>query len=397
MANGLEMLYNAIGGAGSSLSGHLRETELNRIAAEAAARDQAERDAFALEAQKALDDQNLQAAEYARKAQELGIDVPAPGSIDAQIFQATGGLGMRPLSVPAVGGGTQLPVSSPNTEWAPSAAEAAITADSLRAGKDLLSGRPALNPDIYRKRLELIEGLKLRAASRPSTKGMVDALNDQSRNFSDFMTREGTIRDEGRKLQGTLSGRFFENRAQSARDRQSDAFREQNANQRAREQNALQERIAKDKNDLEAKKEARMEDKELRLQQAQLIAAGKLGEAQKAKMLADVKALQSGDLSKEAFLLAYPNAKVEKTFFGGTNVVGLDLQEAQQSVNRALVLLPQYQDELARRVGPPTPGAQNPAIQPIRSSGLGGNMYPAVTPAGGALPNLNNPSKPRVF
>ena len=324
------MLYNAIGGAGSTLSGHLRETELNRIAAEAAARDQAERDAFALEAQKVLSDHNLQAAEYARKAQELGIDVPAPGSIDAQIFQATGGLGMRPLSVPAVGGGTQLPVSSPKTEWAPSAAEAAITADALRAGKELLSGRPVLNPDTYRKRLELIEGLKLRAASRPSTQGMVSALNDQSKNFSDFMTREGAIRDEGRKLQATLAGRFFENRAQSARDRQSDVYREQNANQHAREQNAMQERIAKEREESKKKDQARLEAKELRLQAEAYSKAGQREFAQKLGILAKMKDVEAGDLSVENFKAAFPDAKTEEKMFGGLKLTGYDFSKMIQ-------------------------------------------------------------------
>lgn len=324
------MLYNAIGGAGRTLSGHLRETELSRIADEAAARDQEERDAFALEAQKVLNDQNLQAAEYARKAQELGIDVPAPGSIDAQIFQATGGLGMRPLSVPAVGGGTQLPVSSPKTEWAPSAAEAAITADSLRAGKELLSGRPALNPDTYRKRLELIEGLKLRAASRPSTQGMVSALNDQAKNFSDFMTREGTIRDEGRKLQATLAGRFFENRSQSARDRQSDVYREKNANQRAREQNAMQERIAKEREESKKKDQARLEAKELRLQAEAYSKAGQREFAQKLEILAKMKDVEAEDLTVEAFKAAFPDAKTEEKMFGGSELTGYDFSKMIQ-------------------------------------------------------------------
>lgn len=374
MATGLEMLYNAIVSGGSTLSGHLRETELARLQAEASARAQAERDALLEESNRLMADIDKQYAERTAQAQELGVEVPKPGSIDDQIFRATGGFarspGLSPGMPMAPGGGTQLPISAPKTEWAPSAAEAAVSADTIRASKDLLSGRPSIDMSRYLKRLEAMQGLALKAGSRPSTKDLASIYKDQQKEATDFMKESGSIADAGRTRQGVLAGSLMGERAKSAMDRQGTEFKEAQSTARNNADNAAAERMAKEKNALEAKKESRMEDKELRLQQAQLIAAGKLGEAQKAKMLADVKALQAGDISKEAFLLAYPNAKVEKGFFGGTEVVGLDLKGAQESVNRALVLLPQYQDELARRAGAVTPSSGTPSITPPATTGV---------------------------
>ena len=383
------MLYNAIGSGGQTLSGHLRETELKRLQLEAEAQAQVERDALLAEYQK-LEDLDRQQAEYGQKAQELGISPPAAGSIDDQIFRATGGFARSPalrLSM-APQGGTQLPTSTPRTEWAPSQAESMISADALRASKDLLSGRKSIDTDRYRKNMEALRGLAIRASSRPSTSAMAKTFDEQSKTSSEFMTREGSIADAGRSLQGTLAGRFIEGRQRSADSRQQTEFEQKNANWRASQQNASAERMNKDRLEEKEKDRERLEAKELRLQQQALINAGKFAEAQKAKLLADVKAVRAGDLTMADFLQAHPKTATDTGFFGGVDIRKLDLTEMQNQVDRAVFLLPQYQDELARRAEYATPSPANPAIVPLRSSGLGGKMLPDTTMPSGNLPYL---------
>jgi len=389
VANGLEMLYNAIGGAGSTLSGHLRETELNRLAAEAAARSQAERDAMIEESNRLMADIDRQYAERTAQAQELGIDVPKPGTIDDQIFRATGGFARSPaISGPGAslvpGGGTQIPVGTPRTEWAPSQAEAAVSADTIRASKDLLSGRPSIDMSRYLKRLEAMQGLALKAGSRPSTKDLASIYKDQQKEATDFMTREGAIRDEGRKLQGTLDGRFFENRAQSARDRQSDAFREQNANQRAREQNALQERIAKDREESKKKDQARLEAKELRLQAEAYSKAGQREFAQKLGILAKMKDVEAGDLSVENFKAAFPDAKTQEKMFGGSELTGYDFSKMIQDQIDRTNAMKQYNY---------LHGAEAGIAPPAQI----GKPVPTSLAQYAPMPNLNDLNNPRVF
>ena len=401
MASGLEMLYNAIGSGGQTLSGHLRETELKRLQLEAEAQAQVERDALLAEYQK-LEDLDRQQAEYGQKAQELGISPPAAGSIDDQIFRATGGFARSPalrLSM-APQGGTQLPTSTPRTEWAPSQAESMISADALRASKDLLSGRKSIDTDRYRKNMEALRGLAIRASSRPSTSAMAKTFDEQSKTSSEFMTREGSIADAGRSLQGTLAGRFIEGRQRSADSRQQTEFEQKNANWRASQQNALAERMAKEKNALEAKKESRMEDKELRLLIGTLNQYGKTKDANQIQMLKDVRAVENNELSVDRFLDAYPTASVQEEGFGPFKkkvVKGLDLKAAHEALARGDAVISQAREELANRAGSATAPAMNPAIVPLRSSGLGGKMLPDTTRAPSGLPYLNNPTKPRVF
>ena len=374
MATGLEMLYNAIGGAGGTLSGHLRESELRRLQVEAELRAQAERDALLEKTNSELADFDKKYAATKDQAQELGVQMPPPGSIDEQIFQATGNFGFTPsprgsigqTRMPSQGGGTQIPVSTPRTEWAPSQAEAAVSADAIRATKELLTGKPAIDTNRYYERLKLIDGLQRLAASRPSTSGMASTLGDQTKASSDFMTREGVIANDGRQLQSGIAGRFMDNRATSARERQGTEYVQGQTNARNNANNAVQKQIAAARLEHEKKVETRLEDKEVRLQQAQLIAGGKLGEAIRLQKTNDVKAVEAGALSKSAFLQKYPTAKIASTWHGGVfgegDLTGLNTPEADAMVSRALLLLPEYQDELARRAGAATGAPANPAI-----------------------------------
>lgn len=393
MANGLEMVYNAIGGAGGELSGFLKAEELRRLQEEADRKAQAERDALLTESQQSMSDLDRQLAEYSQKAQGLGIALPEPGSIDEQIFRATSGIGQTPVPgrsfgqtmAPRIAGeGTQLPTSK--TEWAPSSAESAVSADMIRASRDILSGRPAVDPTAYRKRLELLNGLALKAASRPSTSSMAAQFNKNAESGSDFMTREGSIANDARARQGSLAGMLMGDRAQAARDKQHTQYVEGQQNARSAAQIASQERIQKEKNEIDKGREQRLEDKELRLLIGTLNQYGKTKEANKIQMLRDVRDVENGDLSVDRFLDVYPTASVEEQGWGPMKkkvVKGLDIKAAQEALARGDAIIAQAREELARRAGSATPLPENPAINPV------------AQPQN--LPNLNDPRQPRVF
>lgn len=374
MATGLDMIYNAIGGAGGTLSGHLRETELARLQAEASARAQAERDALLEESNRLMADIDKQYAERTAQAQELGVEVPKPGSIDDQIFRATGGFARSPSLSPgmpmAPGGGTQLPIATPKTEWAPSQAEAAVSADTIRASKDLLSGRPSIDMSRYLKRLEAMQGLAVKAGSRPSTKELASIYKDQQNEATSFMKESGNIADAGRTRQGVLAGSLMGDRALSARDRQGTEFKEAQSTARNNADNAASERMAKEKNALDKKREERMEDKELRLLIGTLNQYGKTKDANQVQMLKDVRAVENDDLSVERFLDAYPTAAVVEEGYGPFKkkvVKGLDLKAAHESLARGDAIISQAREELAKRAGSATAPAENPAIQPAKA------------------------------
>lgn len=361
------MLYNAIGGAGSTLSGHLRETELSRIAAEAAARDQAERNALLERTDRELAEFDAKYSDARSRAQELGMQLPAPGSIDDQIFRATGGFARSPaLSGPGAslipGGRTQLPVATPRTEWAPSQAEAAVSADAIRATKELLSGKSAVDTDRFFKRLELVQGAQRRAASRPSTSGMSATLGDQAKGLSDFMTREGVIANDGRQLQSGIAGKFMDNRATSARDRQGTEYKEGQANARNNADNATSERINKANNAEKQKDRIRMEDKELRLLAKDLETSGKNEDARKVRMIADLQKVYSGDMDQKVFKTAYPDAKIDDPIIGSMNISNLPVAQQDSIINARRRITDQMRAELANRVGDKSPVPGNPAI-----------------------------------
>lgn len=366
MASGLDMLYNAIGGAGSTLSGHLRETELARLQAEAELRAQAERDALLERTNRELADFDKKYSETNSRAQELGMQLPAPGSIDDQIFRATGGFarspGLSPGMPMAPGGGTQLPVATPRTEWAPSQAEAAVSADAIRATKELLSGKSAVDTDRFFKRLELVQGAQRRAASRPSTSGMSATLGDQAKGLSDFMTREGVIANDGRQLQSGIAGKFMDNRALSARDRQGTEYKEGQANARNNADNATSERINKANNAEKQKDRIRMEDKELRLLAKDLETSGKNEDARKVRMIADLQKVYSGDMDQKVFKTAYPDAKIDDPIIGSMNISNLPVAQQDSIINARRRITDQMRAELANRVGDKSPVPGNPAV-----------------------------------
>lgn len=367
MANGLEMLYNAIGGAGSTLSGHLRETELNRLAAEAEARSQAERDALLERTNRELAEFNAKYSDARSRAQDLGMQLPSPGSIDDQIFRATGGFARSPaISIPGTslspGGGTQLPVGSPRTEWAPSQAEAAVSADAIRATKELLSGKSAIDTDRYLKLLELLQGAQLRAASRVSTSGMASTIGDQAKSLSDFMTREGVIANDGRQLQSGIAGKFMDSRSLSARDRQSTGFKEAQATARNNADNAANERINKANNAEKQKDRIRMEDKELRLLAKDLEASGKNEDARKVRMIADLQKVYTKEMDLKVFKTAYPEAKIDDPIIGSMNISNLPVAQQDSIINARRRITDQMRAELANRVGDKSPVPGNPAV-----------------------------------
>lgn len=402
MASGLDMLYNAIGGAGSTLSGHLRESELARLQVEAELRAQAERDALLERTNRELADFDKKYSDTKSQAQDLGMQLPAPGSIDDQIFRATGGFGFTPnprmslgqTTSPAQGGGTQIPVSTPRTEWAPSQAEAAVSADAIRATKELLSGKSAIDTDRFFKRLELVQGAQRRAASRPSTSGMSATLGDQAKGLSDFMTREGAIANDGRQLQGSIASRFMDNRALSARDRQGTEYVQGQTNARNAAGIASAERIANARDKKDEAKQARMEDKETRLQQNAArehmkILKGEIKSAQED----EVKVI-SGAMEIDDFKRKYPHAEVENPFWGSPRIT-------KRAVRDDLVKQVEYLDqyltdseiELARRTGTASATPENAALR-AAAGNVGG--FPGIPPAsasGAKLKNLNKSGK----
>ena len=401
MATGLEMLYNAIGGAGGTLSGHLRESELRRLQVEAELRAQAERDALLEKTNSELADFDKKYAATKSQAQELGVQMPSPGSIDEQIFQATGNFGFTPIPrgsigqtrLPVQGGGTQIPVSTPRTEWAPSQAEAAVSADAIRATKELLTGKPAIDTNRYYERLKLIDGLQRLAASRPSTSGMASTLGDQTKASSDFMTREGAIANDGRQLQGSIAGRFMDNRALSARDRQGTEYVQGQTNARNNADNATRESIARAGREADEKNAVRAEDKEIRLQYPNEFKAVKNDEAFVREANKDLGLFISEDpkMSEETFKARYPYAVIERepTPFEKwqakltgrkveatgkvKRVTNLIPRETMEDIVRRKNLLRQREAELAKRAGPITNTPDNPAL----SAGLG---VPPVAP-----------------
>lgn len=367
MATGLDMIYNAIGGAGGTLSGHLRETELARLQAEASARAQAERDALLEESNRLMADIDKQYAERTAQAQELGVQVPTPGTIDDQIFRATGGFARSPsLSQPgtpmAPGGGTQLPAATPRTEWAPSQAEAAVSADTIRASKDLLSGRPSIDMSRYLKRLEAMQGLAVKAGSRPSTKELASIYKDQQNEATSFMKESGNIADAGRTRQGVLAGSLMGDRALSARDRQGTEYVQGQTNARNNADNATSERINKANNAEKQKDRIRMEDKELRLLAKDLETSGKNEDARKVRMIADLQKVYSGDMDQKVFKTAYPEAKIDDPIIGSMNISNLPVAEQDSIINARRRITDQMRAELANRVGDKSPVPGNPAV-----------------------------------
>lgn len=399
MATGLDMIYNAIGGVGGTLSGHLRESELRRLQVEAELRAQAERDAFLEESNRVMSGIDKEYADRTAQAQELGVQVPTPGTIDDQIFRATGGFARSPsLSQPgtpmAPGGGTQLPAATPRTEWAPSQAEAAVSADAIRANKDLLTGRSAIDTSRYLKRLEAINGLQRSAASRPSTKDMVGALNDQAKGYSDFMTREGSIANDGRQLQGSIAGRFMDNRALSARDRQGTEYVQGQTNARNNANNAANERIANARDKKDEAKQARMEDNETRLQQNAArehmkILKGEIKSAQE-----DEAKVVSGAMEIDDFKRKYPHADVEDPFWGNPRVtksaVRDDLVKQVEYLDNYLV---DSEIELAKRTGTASATPENAALRAAAGNVGGFSGIPPASASGAKLKNLNRSGK----
>jgi hypothetical protein len=364
------MLYNAIGGAGSTLSGHLRETESRRLQVEAELRAQAERDALLERTNRELADFDKKYSETNSKAQELGMQLPAPGSIDDQIFRSTGEFGFTPNPRMAFGqttsltqrGGTQIPVSTPRTEWAPSQAESAVSADAIRATKELLSGKSVIDTDRFFKRLELIQGAQRDASRRPSTSGMATTLGDQAKGLSDFMTREGVIANDGRQLQSGIAGKFMDNRALSARDRQGTEYKERQANARNNADNATSERINKANNAEKQKDRIRMEDRELRLLAKDLETSGKNEDARKVRMIADLQKVYTGDMDQKVFKTAYPDAKIDDPIIGSMNISNLPVAQQDSIINARRRITDQMRAELANRVGDKSPVPGNPAV-----------------------------------
>lgn len=414
MASGLDMLYNAIGGAGSTLSGHLRESELRRLQVEAELRAQAERDAFLEESKRVMSGIDKEYADRTAQAQELGVQVPTPGTIDDQIFRATGGFARSPsLSQPgtpmAPGGGTQLPAATPRTEWAPSQAEAAVSADAIRANKDLLTGRSAIDTSRYLKRLEAINGLQRSAASRPSTKDMVGALNDQAKGYSDFMTREGAIANDGRQLQGSIAGRFMDNRALSARERQGTEYVQGQTNARNEADNASRERTAAADRIAKEKAAARMEDKETRLQQGPVRDRYKLVRSDIKSAQDEIKIAQadeasvvSEDMDIDAFEKKYPHAKVTKAYPWSDRVIEKSavkdetVQKLQEDMIKAQYLeqyLADSEIELAKRTGTASATPENAAIRAAAGNSGGFSGVPPVSASPLPLKNLNKTRK----
>lgn len=364
------MLYNAIGGAGSTLSGHLRETELARLQVEAELRAQAERDVLLERTNRELADFDKKYSETNSRAQELGMQLPAPGSIDDQIFRATGEFGFTPnprmalgqTISPAQGGRTQIPVSTPRTEWAPSQAESAVSADAIRATKELLSGKSAIDTDRFFKRLELIQGAQRDASRRPSTSGMATTLGDQAKGLSDFMTREGVIANDGRQLQSGIAGKFMDNRALSARDRQGTEYVQGQTNARNNADNATAERINKANNAEKQKDRIRMEDRELRLLAKDLETSGKNEDARKVRMIADLQKVYTGDMDQKVFKTAYPDAKIDDPIIGSMNISNLPVAQQDSIINARRRITDQMRAELANRVGDKSPVPGNPAV-----------------------------------
>lgn len=405
MATGLEMLYNAIGSGGSTLSGHLRETELARLQAEAEIRAQAERDALLEKTNRQLADFDKKYADKQSQAAELGMELPPPGSIEDQIFRGSGGFGFTPnprgnigqTRVPAQGGGTQLPISSPRTEWAPSAAEAAVTADAIRANKELLTGKSAIDTNRFFERLALIEGAQRLAASRKSTSGMAGTLGEQAKANSDFMTREGVIANDGRQLQAGIAGRFMDNRATSARDRQGTEYKEGQANLRNDADNASRERAAAADRKSREEQAARSEDKEIRQQYPNVLKAVKNDEAYEREAYKDLGLLMSDKMDEDAFMAKYPEAVIEREATFGDKAVGAfpgQKVEASGKVKSVRNLIPpdkmedivrrrmdlrQRDAELAKRAGNMTNTPNNPAL----GSSLG-------TPSASPVKNMNS-------
>ena len=399
MATGLDMIYNAIGGAGGTLSGHLRETELRRLQVEAELRAQAERDAFNEETNRKIADFEKQYSDTKAQAQELGMQLPDPGSIDEQIYRATGSFARSPaLSMPgtpmAPGGGTQLPIATPRTEWAPSQAESAVSADAIRATKELLTGKSAIDTGKHFKRLELLQGIQRDAARRPSTSGMATILGDQAKGLSDFMTREGTIANDGRQLQGSIAGRFMDNRALSARDRQGTEYVQGQTNARNNANNAANERIANARDKKDEAKQARMEDKETRLQQNAArehmkILKGEIKSAQE-----DEAKVTSGAMEIDDFKRKYPHAEVEDPFWGNPRVtksaVRDDLVKQVEYLDNYLV---DSEIELAKRTGTASATPENAALRAAAGNVGGFSGIPPASASGAKLKNLNRSGK----
>ena len=391
MATGLEMLYNAIGSGGSTLSGHLRETELRRLQVEAELRAQAERDALLEKTNRELANFDKKYAATKDQAQELGVQMPPPGSIDEQIFQATGNFGFTPsprgsigqTRMPSQGGGTQIPVSTPRTEWAPSQAEAAVSADAIRATKELLTGKPAIDTNRYYERLKLIDGLQRLAASRPSTSGMASTLGDQTKASSDFMTREGAIANDGRQLQSGIAGRFMDNRATSARERQGTEYVQGQTNARNNADNATRESIARAGREADEKRYEREETKNLQKQLGENRAAIKMGESFKKQAFSDLALLMSGSnkMDEATFQSKYPQAVIEKNkgylggMIGGGKIEGVKNLIPPDVITEIVRMTnenQQIESEIARRIGTKTDAPVNPAVSGASASPTSG-------------------------